>query len=109
MIQDCHDREVDGIVENASVPVLVEFWKPGCGHCQALLQELEQIKTEVGDRLLILKMNAQENFLIPGELDIQSLPALALYVHGKFEQFIGGIGKKEHILTQLKNLLPSAE
>jgi len=109
MIQDCNDREFDGIVENAPIPVLVEFWKPGCGHCQALLQELEQIKTEVGDRLLILKMNVQENFLIPGELDIRSLPALALYVHGKFEQFIGGIGEKEHILTQLNHWLPPAK
>ena len=46
-------------------------------------------------------MNVQENFLIPAELDIQSLPALALYVDGKFEKFIGGIGKKDEVLKQL--------
>ena len=95
------DREFDGMIEKASVPVLVEFWQPGCGHCLALIRELEHIQNELGERLLIFTMNVQENFLIPGELEIQSLPILALYVNGQFEQFIGGIGKKNHILEQL--------
>ena len=108
MIQDIEDREFDRIIEQASVPVLVEFWQPGCGHCQALLQELELIQGEVGDHLVIYKMNVQENFLIPGELEIQSLPTLALYVEGNFEKFIGGIGKKNELLKQLTNWIHSS-
>jgi len=101
MIKEIIDREFDGMIEKASVPVLVEFWQPGCGHCLALIRELEHIQNELGERLLIFTMNVQENFLIPGELEIQSLPTLALYVNGQFEQFIGGIGKKNYILEQL--------
>ena len=101
MIQEIEDRQFDRIIEMATVPVLIEFWQPGCGHCQALLQEPELVQAEVGDRLLIFIMNVQENFLIPGELEIQSLPALALYVEGKFEKFIGGIGKKKILLQNL--------
>jgi len=108
MIQDIEDREFDAVIEQSAAPVLVEFWQPGCGHCQALLKELELIQAEVGDRLLILKMNVQENFLIPGELEIQSLPALALYVDGKFKKFIGGIGKKNELLTQLTSWIGSS-
>ncbi len=101
MISNIEDREFDGVVENSTVPVLVEFWQPGCRHCQALLHELEKIREEVGEHLLILKMNVQENFLIPGELEIQTLPTLALFVNGKFKQFIGGVGKKDLILEQI--------
>ena len=101
MIQDIGDREFDELIEKASAPVLVEFWQPGCRHCQALLQELELIQAEVGKHLVIYKMNVQENFLIPGELEIHSLPTLALYREGKFQKFVGGIGKKRHLLTQL--------
>ena len=108
MIQDIEDREFDRIIEQASVPVLVEFWQPGCGHCQALLQELELIQAEHGVRLLIFKMNVQENFLIPGELEIHSLPTLAFYADGKFEKFIGGIGKKNELLTQLTSWIRSS-
>ena len=101
MISDIEDREFDGIIEQAAVPVLVEFWQPGCSHCRALLKELELLQAEVGDRLTIVKMNVRENFLIPGELEIQSLPTLALFHHGKFETFIGGIGTKAEILPQV--------
>jgi thioredoxin-like negative regulator of GroEL len=108
MIQDIEDREFDGLIEKASVPVLVEFWQPGCGHCQALLKELELIQAEVGDHLLIYKMNVQENFLIPGELEIHSLPTLALYVDGKFEKFVGGMGRKNDLLKQLTSWIRSS-
>jgi thioredoxin-like negative regulator of GroEL len=108
MIQDIEDREFDRIIEQASVPVLVEFWQPGCGHCQALLQELELIQAEVGNRLFIVKMNVQENFLIPGEIEIQSLPTLDLYVGGKFENFVGGIGKKNALLNHLADWISSS-
>ncbi len=107
MIQAIEDREFDQLIENSPVPVLIEFWQDGCGHCQALLQELELIQTEVGDRLTIYTMNVQENFLIPAELEIRSLPTLALYVDGIFETFVGGIGKKSNLLQQLAPWLSS--
>jgi thioredoxin 1 len=101
MIQDVTDRDFDRVVAAATVPVLVEFWQPGCGGCRALLAELAKLQAEVGRRLLIFKMNVQENFQIPAELDISSLPALALYRNGQFDRFIGGLGKKDEILKQL--------
>lgn len=83
------------------VPVLVEFWKPGCGHCNVLMKELEQLQGELGEKLLILTMNVDENFQIPAELEVSSLPALALYRGGSFERFIGGLGKQTEIRKQL--------
>lgn len=106
MIRDIDDRHFDTVMEQTSVPVLVEFWQPECGHCRALIKELDILQQELGNRLLILKMNVQENFLIPGELDIHSLPTLALFVNGTFEQFIGGLGKKDSLLEQLSPWLP---
>ncbi len=101
MIREVTDRDFAREVEQALRPVLVEFWQPGCGHCRALLSELEQLQREVGQRVTILKMNVQENFQIPAELEISSLPALALFERGEFVRFIGGIGKKDEIRKQL--------
>lgn len=101
MIRDITDRDFDDVVGQSPVPVLVEFWKPGCRHCQALMHQLKQLEQVVGGKVLIVKMNVEENFQIPGELDIHSLPALALYQKGQFERFIGGLGTKEEILKQL--------
>ncbi len=101
-LQPVTDADFDRVIERATVPVLVEFWKPGCGHCRALMKELEELQGEVGEKLLVLTMNVDEHFQIPAELEISSLPVLALYRGGSFERFIGGVGKKEDILRQLQ-------
>jgi thioredoxin-like negative regulator of GroEL len=49
----------------------------------------------------MLTMNVDENFQIPAELEVSSLPALALYRDGEFVKFIGGIGTKDEILKQI--------
>ena len=102
MIRDVTDRDFDHVVEEAGLPVLVEFWKPGCGSCRALMRELEKLELDVNGKVLILKMNAEENFQIPAELELRALPVLAPYRQGKFERFIGGLGSREEILKQLR-------
>ncbi len=104
-LQAVTDRQFDRLVESSRTPVLVEFWKPGCGHCQALMKELELLQQELGERLLILTMNVDEEFQIPAELEVSSLPALALYRNGAFEKFIGGLGKKNEIAKQIERSL----
>ncbi|MBH0189735.1 MAG: thiol reductase thioredoxin [Nitrospira sp.] len=96
------DRDFDHVVAQAGIPVLVEFWKPGCGSCRSLMRELEKLEPDITGKVLILKMNVEENFKIPAELEVTSLPALALYQGGLFDRFIGGIGKCEEILKQLR-------
>jgi len=101
MIGDVTDRNFDRLVGQSTVPVLVEFWKPGCGGCRALMRQLGDLQAEVKDKLLIVKMNVEENYQIPAELEISSLPALALYREGRFNRFIGGLGRKDEILKQV--------
>jgi len=101
-MRDITDQDFDEVVKHAAIPVLVEFWKPGCGSCRALLRELEKLELDVTGRALILKMNVEENFQIPAELEVHTLPVLALYHQGEFKRFIGGVGTKEEILKQLR-------
>ncbi len=101
-LQPVTDADFDRVVERVTAPVLVEFWKPGCGHCQSLMKELEQLQDELGEKVLVLTMNVDDNFQIPAELEVFSLPALALYRNGSFERFIGGLGEKAEILRQLQ-------
>ncbi len=102
-LQAVTDREFDEVISVSTVPVLVEFWKPGCGHCRALMAELEGLQADMGTNLLILTMNVDENFQIPAELEVSSLPALVLYRNGEFVKFIGGLGKKNEIVQQIES------
>ncbi len=95
------DRDFDRVT-SSNKTVLVEFWKPGCGHCLALSGELERLQSRVGAALLIVTMNTEDHPQIPAELDITSLPALAFYRNGDFVRFIGGVGRCDEIFEQLK-------
>jgi thioredoxin-like negative regulator of GroEL len=66
------------------------------------MRELEKLELDVTGKVLILKMNVEESFQIPAELNVRSLPALAVYREGEFERFIGGLGTREEILKQLR-------
>ena len=100
-MRDVTDLDFDHVVKQAGMPVLVEFWEPGCGSCRALMRELEKLEPVVDGKVLIVKMNVEANFQIPAELEVHVLPVLALYRQGRFERFIGGLGTREEILKQL--------
>ena len=104
-LQTVTDRQFDRVVESSLVPILVEFWKPGCGHCRALAAELEQVQEALGSGLLVLAMNVEDNPQIPAELEVTSLPALAFYRNGHFQKFIGGVGKRDEIVKQIRHEL----
>ena len=104
MIGEVTDRDFDRVIGQSPLPVLVEFWKPGCGQCRALFRQLELMERETNGEIIILRMNVEENFQIPAELDIHSLPVLALYREGRFDRFIGGVGTKAEILKRLRSV-----
>src|SRR3569832_308191 len=105
MIAEITDHSFDKIIENASTPLLVEFWSPNCRNCSALFYELERLSEAVGKEVAIYKMDVTENYQIPAEYEISSLPALALFSGGKFIQSLGGIGKKDAIQSAIEKAL----
>ncbi len=105
MIAAITDHSFDKIIENTPAPILVEFWSPSCRNCRALFYELERLSESIGKEIAIYKMDVTENYRIPAEYDISSLPALALFSGGKFIQFIGGIGKKDAIQVAMDKAL----
>ena len=52
MVREVTDRDFDRVVEQAGLPVLVEFWKPGCGSCRALMRELQKLELDVTGKVL---------------------------------------------------------
>ena len=105
MIAEITDHSFDKIIENASTPILVEFWSPTCRNCRVLLYELERLSETAKQEIAIYKMDITENYQIPAEYEISSLPALALFSGGKFIQFIGGVAKKDAIQSALDKAL----
>ena len=86
----------DVIQESRKQPVLVDFWAPWCGPCKQLTPLLEKVVRESGGRVKLVKLNIDEHPAIPGQLGIQSIPAIIAFKDGQpVDGFMGAIPESQ--------------
>ncbi|WEX09630.1 thioredoxin [Chelativorans sp. AA-79] len=86
----------DVVQESRNQPVLVDFWAPWCGPCKQLTPTLEKVVREVGGRVKLVKLNIDEHPAIPGQLGIQSIPAVIAFKDGQpVDGFMGAVPESQ--------------
>ncbi len=88
------DNDFDNTVLKSSVPVLVDFWAPWCGPCLAIGPTLEALAEEYQGKVVIAKMNVDENANIPAEFGVRSIPYLVMIKDGKVVDALVGAHPK---------------
>ena len=86
----------DVIRESRNQPVLVDFWAPWCGPCKQLTPVLEKVVREARGRVKLVKLNIDEHPAIPGQLGVQSIPAIIAFKDGQpVDGFMGAIPESQ--------------
>jgi putative thioredoxin len=86
----------DVIEESRRQPVLIDFWAPWCGPCRQLTPTLEKAVRAARGKVKLVKMNIDEHPAIPGQMGIQSIPAVIAFVGGKpADGFMGAIPESQ--------------
>jgi putative thioredoxin len=111
----------DVIEESKRQPVLVDFWAPWCGPCKQLGPVLEKAVRAAKGKVKLVKMNIDEHPAIPGQMGIQSIPAVIAFVNGQpADGFMGALPEgqvvaflerltKDRIGGEAKDLLKTAD
>ena len=86
----------DVIEESKRQPVLIDFWAPWCGPCKQLTPILEKAVRAAKGRVKLVKMNIDDHPAIPGQMGIQSIPAVIAFVGGQpADGFMGAVPESQ--------------
>ncbi len=82
-VVDTSDADFTVVVDEATIPVLVDVWAPWCGPCRMVSPALEQLATELAGTMKLVKVNADEAPQVSRRFEVQAIPTLVLMHHGK--------------------------
>ena len=86
----------DVIEESKRQPVLIDFWAPWCGPCKQLTPILEKVVKAAKGKVKLVKMNIDDHPAVPGQMGIQSIPAVIAFVNGQpADGFMGALPESQ--------------
>ena len=102
------DQFIDHVVEKSkTIPVVVDFWAPWCGPCKQLTPLLETIINKKNGKVILAKINVDENQGIAAQLNIQSIPTVYGFVDGKPIDAFQGAQPESKIEAMIDKLIDS--
>ena len=97
-----NDEEFETNVLKAAGPVLVDFWAEWCGPCKMITPILEEVATEMGEEITILKINIDDNPVTPSDLGVKGIPTLIIFKNGEVASTKVGALLKGQIVQWIK-------
>jgi thioredoxin 1 len=92
------DEEFEDQVINSEKPILVDYWAEWCGPCKMIAPILEEVAEEMSDKILIGKLNVDENSQTPPKYGIKGIPTLILFKDGEaVGTHVGALSKNDLI------------
>ena len=102
------DQFVDQVIEKSkSVPVLVDFWAPWCGPCKQLTPTLENLVNKKNGKIILVKINVDENQGIASQLNIQSIPTVYGFIDGRPIDAFQGAQPESKIEAMINKMIDS--
>lgn len=94
-------------VLESSSPVLVHFWAPWCSVCRLIEPALAKLRSDSGDQVKLVGINADENLKLASSYRITTLPTVLLFQGGKLLHRLDSYQNREELRTVLQDVIPS--
>jgi thioredoxin 2 len=99
------DQNFQQVVNNSTLPVLVDFYSPTCGPCHALAPVIEQLAGQYAGRALICKLDTSRHQMTASQFQIRGVPTLIFFKNGQSADQVVGAVPSQELEQRLNNLL----
>ena len=99
------DDSFQADVLDSDTPVLVDFWAEWCGPCKMIGPSLEEISDELAGKVVIAKINIDENPDAPGKYGVRGIPTMILFKNGEIADTKVGAAPKSALKGWLEGAL----
>ena len=97
------DAEFENQVIKSEKPILVDYLAEWCGPCKMIAPVLEEVASELSDKILIGKLNVDENSETPPKYGIRGIPTLMLFKNGEVVGTQVGAISKGDLINFIEN------
>ena len=105
LVQSESAETLETKVRQSDLPVLVDFWAPWCGPCKTLAPTIDTVAAEMAEKLVVTKINVDDNAALAGKYKIRAVPTVILFVGGEeVERMVGATSKQTLLRTLSKHL-----
>lgn len=87
----------DEVIKNSKLPVLVDFWAPWCGPCRMLAPTLAEFAEENEEKIIVAKVNVDENETLAYRYNLNSIPCLMLFKNGEVVRHTVGLVSRSEL------------
>ncbi len=101
VVQTITDSNFDETVIKSETPVLVDFWAEWCGPCKRLAPTVEALASDFDGRVVVGKLNVDDNPGTAGRFSIRGIPTLLLFKSGEVVETVVGLADKDSLKTLL--------
>ncbi len=99
------DATFEAEVLKSSKPVIVDYWAEWCGPCRMIAPVLEEIASEYGEKIDVVKLNVDENPAVAQRYQILAIPTLNVFQNGEVVKQIKGAKPKAALLKDLAEFI----